>query len=59
MPTFYIIRHGQTEQNAAGILQGWSNSDLTEEGKQQAMAAINSLPASVDLIFCSDLGRAS
>lgn len=32
----YIIRHGQTEWNLAGRLQGWQNSNLTEEGIKNA-----------------------
>ena len=39
MPTtlnLYLIRHGQTEYNAAGIVQGWCDSPLTAEGKAGA-----------------------
>lgn len=32
----YIVRHGQTQWNKAKKLQGWQNSDLTEEGIQGA-----------------------
>lgn len=39
MPTtlnLYLVRHGQTEYNAAGIVQGWCDSPLTAEGKAGA-----------------------
>ncbi|MGL5330961.1 MAG: histidine phosphatase family protein [Peptostreptococcaceae bacterium] len=29
----YIIRHGQTEWNVEGIMQGTKDSVLTEQGK--------------------------
>lgn len=31
-----ILRHGETEQNKAGIIQGQIRGQLTEPGKQQA-----------------------
>ena len=33
---FYIVRHGQTLFNQKGIIQGWCDSPLTEQGIQQA-----------------------
>lgn len=33
---FYMIRHGETEANAAQIMAGWTDSPLTETGRQQA-----------------------
>lgn len=30
--TVYLVRHGKTEWNVAGLLQGSQNSDLVEEG---------------------------
>lgn len=32
----YLIRHGKTEWNSLKKLQGWKNSELTEEGIQAA-----------------------
>lgn len=32
----YITRHGETQWNLEGKLQGWKNSDLTPRGVQQA-----------------------
>ncbi|HEX7018289.1 MAG TPA: histidine phosphatase family protein [Patescibacteria group bacterium] len=34
--TFYIVRHGETEGNKQGILQGHNDTPLTEEGIRQA-----------------------
>lgn len=28
----YIVRHGETEMNKSGVLQGWTNSPLNESG---------------------------
>ena len=35
----YLVRHGQTYYNIYNKLQGWSNSPLTEKGKQDAKNA--------------------
>ena len=46
MPTtlnLYLIRHGQTEYNAAGIVQGWCDSPLTTEGKAGAAQTGNAI----------------
>lgn len=36
LPPIYLLRHGQTEWNAAGRFQGQKNSDLTEVGRNHA-----------------------
>lgn len=59
MTTFLLLRHGETQWNAAGRLQGWRDSPLTAVGRTQAEA----LPArlageGVDALVASDLGRA-
>lgn len=36
MITLYIVRHGETVENAQGILQGHIQGHLSEKGKQQA-----------------------
>jgi broad specificity phosphatase PhoE len=59
----YLLRHGQTEMNAEGRLQGQSDSPLTVRGRGQA-AAMGDLLATVieDPVgaawVCSPLGRA-
>lgn len=30
--TLYLVRHGRTEYNSAGLLQGWTDSPLTDAG---------------------------
>lgn len=37
-PTLYLIRHGETEFNAAGLMAGQRDSNLTERGRDQAAA---------------------
>ncbi|GAB1481973.1 histidine phosphatase family protein [Treponema sp.] len=60
---FYLIRHGESAGNAAGIFQGHAEYPLNETGQGQARArgielkkAIN--PDTRPLIFTSPLGRA-
>jgi broad specificity phosphatase PhoE len=36
MLTLYITRHGETEWNTQKRMQGWSDSELTENGKKNA-----------------------
>ena len=36
MTTLHLVRHGETDWNAAGKLQGRRNSELTARGKMQA-----------------------
>ncbi len=57
--TFYFIRHGQTEHNVLGLIQGHSDSELTEEGRQQAHK-LQAVFKKVKLaaIYSSDLKRA-
>ena len=54
-----LIRHGETEWNIEGRLQGWRDSPLSKHGLGQAMRLAESLvgAASVALV-CSDAGRA-
>ena len=61
---FLIVRHGQTDHNAQGIIQGSSDvSRLTAKGREQAQLAGAALAAQLDLIsfdhvFVSTLSRA-
>lgn len=55
----FLIRHGQSEGNAAGIIQGHSEFALTELGHTQAKATAERLAReSVDRIATSPLVRA-
>ena len=59
MPTrVLLVRHGQSEWNAAGRWQGQADPPLTDLGRRQARSAAASLGA-VDAVFASDLQRAS
>jgi broad specificity phosphatase PhoE len=59
MTTFYICRHGQTENNKAGKLMGWIDTSLTDEGVQNAVSSAAKLNGiKFDKIVSSDLGRA-
>ncbi len=56
----YILRHGETEWNAADRMQGWLNSPLTSKGQMDA-ARQGEILASRDLtgfsFWCSPSGR--
>lgn len=56
--TMYIVRHGQTEFNVQGKVQGFSDSPLTEQGRGQASKlgqGLKNIPFRT--AFSSDLGR--
>jgi broad specificity phosphatase PhoE len=54
-----LVRHGETEHNAAGIVQGWSDSELSERGRQQVARLAERLKTfEADAIFSSPLQRA-
>ncbi|MCA9385958.1 histidine phosphatase family protein [Candidatus Dojkabacteria bacterium] len=54
----YVVRHGQTEWNVEGRMQGWLDSSLTEVGRQQAEnAGVFLKDKNIDQIFASPLGR--
>ncbi|HLL60091.1 MAG TPA: histidine phosphatase family protein, partial [Candidatus Nitrosocosmicus sp.] len=57
--TFYIVRHGQTEWNVKGLLQGQNDSPLTENGIIQAKKLAKKLKdIHFDEVFSSDSLRA-
>lgn len=59
MTQFYLIRHGETEWNVAGRLQGHSDSPLTINGRQQVKNTAKRLQhVPFKKIYTSDLGRA-
>ena len=54
-----LVRHGETEHNLAGIVQGWSDSELSERGRQQVARLAERLKTfEADAIFSSPLQRA-
>jgi broad specificity phosphatase PhoE len=53
-----IVRHGQSEWNAAGRWQGQADPELTDLGREQAWRASRAVGA-VDAIFASPLRRAA
>lgn len=55
----YLVRHGETEWNVKNIIQGQSNSILTEKGIEQAKKTGDELKdINFDAIFSSDSTRA-
>lgn len=58
--TLYIVRHGETEENVAQILQGHLPGHLTERGREQAAELRNRLlrqHLQFDAMLVSDLQR--
>lgn len=56
--TFYFVRHGESEGNAARIFTGQSDSPLTARGRQQAAIVADELATvKFDRIISSDLSR--
>lgn len=59
MNSFYIARHGETENNRVRRLTGWLDSPLTKEGLEPTKQAIAKLKGvQIDEVYSSDLGRA-
>lgn len=59
MNTFYIVRHGETENNRAKRLSGWIDTPLTDTGLQATKKVIAKLAnLYIDEVYSSDVGRA-
>ena len=59
MNTFYIARHGETENNVSRRLSGWIDTPLTEKGLEPTQRVIEKLAnVRIDSIHASDMGRA-
>jgi len=55
----FLVRHGQTQHNVAGITQGWSDSELTEAGRDQVLRLAQRLASvGATALYSSPLGRA-
>lgn len=53
----FLVRHGETQENADGINQGWLDTELNETGRLQAETAAKAFNEDIDAIFSSDLKR--
>jgi broad specificity phosphatase PhoE len=59
MNTFYIARHGETENNRAKRLSGWIDTPLTSVGLEPTKKVIEKLSSlHIDAMYSSDMGRA-
>ncbi|ATD54213.1 histidine phosphatase family protein [Clostridium chauvoei] len=59
MTKLYLTRHGETEWNTQGIMQGWGDSPLSELGiKQGEWLAERIKETPIDVIYTSPTGRA-
>jgi 2,3-bisphosphoglycerate-dependent phosphoglycerate mutase len=61
MPTLVLLRHGESLWNKENLFTGWTDVDLTEQGKAEAKNAGELLKAgafSFDIAFTSVLKRA-
>lgn len=59
MTKFYIARHGETEWNVLGKVQGHTDIGLTKQGEEQARSLAKELVSvHFDQVFSSDLVRA-
>jgi ribonuclease H / adenosylcobalamin/alpha-ribazole phosphatase len=56
--TLYLVRHGESEANAAGVFAGQTDSPLTPRGREQAKVVAMALrPVHFDRIVTSTLSR--
>jgi probable phosphoglycerate mutase len=59
MTTLLLVRHGETDWNADGRLQGHTDRPLSEFGRRQARQLAEELAdEELDAIYASDLSRA-
>jgi len=59
MTTIYLVRHGETVDNARQIMQGQTQGELNEQGREQARQVAERLAAEpIDAVVASDLRRA-
>ncbi len=54
-----LVRHGETLHNVAGVTQGWSDSELSDRGREQVARVAERLNRiGADALFSSPLQRA-
>ena len=59
MTTLYLVRHGETVDNKAQIMQGQTNGQLNETGREQAREVRDKMKdVAIDAFVASDLWRA-
>ena len=59
MTTIYLVRHGETVDNARQIMQGQTQGELNEKGREQARQVAERLATeNFDAVVASDLHRA-
>jgi broad specificity phosphatase PhoE len=57
--TLLLVRHGETDWNRDGRVQGHSDIPLNETGRRQAAALRDAMaPETIDAVYASDLERA-
>jgi alpha-ribazole phosphatase len=55
----YLVRHGETNENAQGIVQGWLDTELNAKGIAQAVKVAEGFNKQINAIYSSDLKRAA
>ena len=59
MTTILLVRHGETVDNARQIMQGQTQGELNEQGREQALKVAERLASEpIDAVVASDLHRA-
>ena len=59
---FFLVRHGQSEDNVTGTISGHNAAPLTELGRIQAAnlgQTLLAMDSPIDIVYSSDLARAS